>query len=319
MTRRDVIVVPMKPTSGGMTTVQTRLRLDPATGELLGLYAERFGRDLRRLNALLSGGVSLPKAKRQFIEEGLTARQFNGIASVLRGMRASRKSSWEREIRMKTRRARALEKRLRLPPSRGGFAPAHAHQKKRVLIRLRDFLKRARGRKPSLTFGGRKLWKARHHLEENGFASLAQWRKAWRKARSGEFFLVGSKDESFGNQSCQWDPRDHGLKVRLPDLLGGSVEIPGVSFPYQEALLERAVLSGIAISYRFVRKPKGWYLSASTQAAMGEICTNRSWGGLGIDRWTFVIDQAGKIAYKNTKVNPAQDSKAVLEIIQTLK
>jgi hypothetical protein len=283
MTRRDVILVPMSPTSGGMTTIHTRLRLDLATGAILGLYAERFGCDLRRLNVLLSKGISLTKAKRQFVEEGLTARQFNGVASALRGMRASRKSSLEREIRTKTRRARAIEKRLRLAPSRGGYTPGIAHQKKRVLARLKEFLKQARDRKPPITFGGRKLWKAQHHLEENGFASLAEWRKAWRDARSGEFFLIGSKDEAFGNQSCQWDPRDHCLRVRLPDLLGGVLTIPGVSFPYQGELLERAVLSGIAVSYRFVRKSKGWYLYASTQAAVGELCTNRSWGVLGVD------------------------------------
>lgn len=34
------------------------------------------------------------------------------------------------------------------------------------------------------------------------------------------------------------------------------------------------------------------------------------------DRWTFVIDKEGKIAYKNTKVNPAKDSEQVLEFIQ---
>jgi hypothetical protein len=273
----------MRSTSGGMTTLHTRLRLDQATGEILGLYAERFGRDLRRLNVLLSKGVPLAKAKRQFIEEGLTARQFNSIASVLRGMRASRKSSWEREIRSKTRRARVMEKRLGLAPSRGGYRPGVAPLKKRALSRLQGFLQQARDRKPPITFGGRKLWMAQHHLKENGFASLAEWRKAWRDARSREFFLIGSKDESFGNQSCRWDPRDGGLKVRLPDFLGGVLLIPGVSFPYQEALLERAVLSGIAVSYRFVRKPKGWYLYASTRAAVGEICTNRSWGVLGVD------------------------------------
>jgi len=41
--------------------------------------------------------------------------------------------------------------------------------------------------------------------------------------------------------------------------------------------------------------------------------------GVTPERWTFVIDQTGKIAYKNTKVNPGQDSKAVLEVIQKLK
>ena len=33
-------------------------------------------------------------------------------------------------------------------------------------------------------------------------------------------------------------------------------------------------------------------------------------------RWTFVIDKEGKIAYKNTKVNPTKDSQQVLEFIQ---
>jgi thioredoxin-dependent peroxiredoxin len=41
--------------------------------------------------------------------------------------------------------------------------------------------------------------------------------------------------------------------------------------------------------------------------------------GVTIDRWTFVIDQAGKIAYKNTKVKPEQDSRNVLDVIRKLK
>jgi IS605 OrfB family transposase len=273
----------MELVSGGKITAQTRLRLDDATQALLCRYAERFGRELRRLQVLLSKGVRLSNAKRQFIEEGLTARQFNSVAAVLRGIVASRKSSLEREIHSKTRRARAIEKRLRLSPSRGGYSPQAAHQKKRVLGRLKNFLEHSRDRKPPITFGGRKLWNAQHHLKENGYASHEEWLKAWREARSGEFFLIGSKDESFGNQSCQFNPHDKTLRVRLPDALGGLLEIPGVSFPYQGALLERAVHSGVAVSYRFVRKPKGWYLHATTQASVGELCTNRAWGALGVD------------------------------------
>jgi peroxiredoxin Q/BCP len=41
--------------------------------------------------------------------------------------------------------------------------------------------------------------------------------------------------------------------------------------------------------------------------------------GATIQRWTFVIDKAGKIAYKNPKVVAAEDSKAVMEVIQKLK
>jgi len=41
--------------------------------------------------------------------------------------------------------------------------------------------------------------------------------------------------------------------------------------------------------------------------------------GATIQRWTFVIDKAGKIAYKNTKVSAADDSKAVLEAVRKLQ
>lgn len=35
-------------------------------------------------------------------------------------------------------------------------------------------------------------------------------------------------------------------------------------------------------------------------------------------RWTFVLDKQGKIVYKSTKVNAANDSKAVLEVLKGL-
>ena len=41
--------------------------------------------------------------------------------------------------------------------------------------------------------------------------------------------------------------------------------------------------------------------------------------GVSIQRWTFVIDKAGKVAYKNMKVAAAEDSKAVLEVLKNLK
>jgi thioredoxin-dependent peroxiredoxin len=41
--------------------------------------------------------------------------------------------------------------------------------------------------------------------------------------------------------------------------------------------------------------------------------------GVTAKRWTFVIDKAGKVAYKNTEVKAAEDSKAVMDVIQKLK
>jgi peroxiredoxin Q/BCP len=41
--------------------------------------------------------------------------------------------------------------------------------------------------------------------------------------------------------------------------------------------------------------------------------------GVTIKRWTFVLGKDGKIAYKNTEVKAAEDSKAVLEAVQKFK
>ena len=41
--------------------------------------------------------------------------------------------------------------------------------------------------------------------------------------------------------------------------------------------------------------------------------------GVSIQRWTFVIGKDGKIAFKNTEVKAAEDSKAVMDVIQKLK
>ena len=41
--------------------------------------------------------------------------------------------------------------------------------------------------------------------------------------------------------------------------------------------------------------------------------------GVTAARWTFIIGKDGKIAYRNTKVNAAEDSKAVLEALSKLK
>jgi peroxiredoxin Q/BCP len=38
--------------------------------------------------------------------------------------------------------------------------------------------------------------------------------------------------------------------------------------------------------------------------------------GVTAQRWTFVINKDGKIIYKNIKVNPTQDSKQILELIE---
>jgi hypothetical protein len=265
-----------------IVTAQARPRLEPEAERLLGLYAERYGRDKRRLNSLLAKGADLGELKKFFIREGLTARHFNALRISLEGERDSRAKSLHLEVAQKKRMIAAIEKRLSKPPEKGGYAPFYAHQKKRRLAGLQSRLESLKGL-PHLVFGGRNLWNSQHHLMDNGYTSHADWAKEWRKSRCSEFFLLGSKDETLGNQSCQWNPVTKNMVVRLPDALGGSLEIPHVRFTYGEEWLVDASLRGEAISYRFVRKQKGWYILASAKPPVTETVTEVTRGAIGVD------------------------------------
>ena len=90
-----------------------------------------------------------------------------------------------------------------------------------------------------LCFGSRRLWRKQHDLEANGYASREEWLKDWREARSDEFFVLGSRDETAGCQLCVATVADDGtltLRLRLPDCLanqhGKYLFIQGVRFAY---------------------------------------------------------------------------------------
>ncbi|MEX3931154.1 hypothetical protein AB4Y32_04900 [Paraburkholderia phymatum] len=119
--------------------------------------------------------------------------------------------------------------------------------------------------------------------------------------------MIGSRDETAGNQSCQASVEDNGsltLKLRLPDVLAAEsryVTIPGVRFAYGHEDVVKAILSsqriqttsrdgrpvwkrtGTAISYRFLRDGKGWRVFASVDVAPPDRASHRLCGAIGVD------------------------------------
>ncbi len=71
--------------------------------------------------------------------------------------------------------------------------------------------------RPKVCFGGKEL--ARHRAtvgEPNArYATLEDWRSAWKQARDGEAWIVGSGKEPMGNLSCRFDPAAKTLTVSL--------------------------------------------------------------------------------------------------------
>ncbi len=173
---------------------------------------------------------------------GITARQFNAIRIGLEGKVSSIKEQQTQLISdtgIRIRKAGKLAARLeRTQPGSNKL-----HQKKRRLARLFERLKameddRAHG-SVRICFGSRKLFRAQFALEANGYKDHSEWKADWLKSRSSQFFVLGSKDESAGNQSCQAGVEEDGtmrLKLRLPDAFSGThgkfLFIPGLKFAY---------------------------------------------------------------------------------------
>ncbi len=189
------------------------------------------------------------------------------------------------------------------------------HQKTRRLDNLRSRLARVETDMAAglvrLCFGGRKLWRKQHRLEANGYGSYDEWLAGWRAARDGEFFVLGSRDETGGCQLCVAGVADDGsltLRLRMPDCLAGQhgkyVVIESVRFACGhgqvlaalQSNLEfaecrrrdgeraaRATSLGQAISYRFKRDEKGWRVFVTTKMAPVPAATDRRRGAIGVD------------------------------------
>ena len=189
------------------------------------------------------------------------------------------------------------------------------HQKKRRLANLQHRMGGleadiAAGR-VRLCFGSKRLWHKRHYLEANGYASHQEWLSDWREARSGEFFVLGSRDETAGCQLCVASIADDGtltLRLRMPDCLaaqyGKYLTIKGVHFNHGHAQVLAALGSnleygryrrqhgekaaretslGQAISYRFKRDRKGWRVFATMDMMDVPVVTDQRRGAVDLN------------------------------------
>ena len=292
-------------------TYQTRIS---GKEDALSAYAELFGVLQRRLFADVSAGHSSASLKSDYIRiYGILARMFNAIRVTLEGRMSAAKES--QKLHRQTLEGLIARADKQLSSLVGRATPQKLHQKRRRIANLRHRLRSVSADTDSgrlrLCFGSKKLWRSQHHLEANGYESHAEWLSEWQDARSSEFFVLGSRDETAGCQLCVAAVDDDGsltLRIRMPDCLaqeyGKYVVIENVRFAYgHEHILaalqsnmdyrayrglhgEKAVRAtdlGQAISYRFKRDARGWRVFVTTEIAKAAVVTDRSLGAIGVD------------------------------------
>ena len=300
-------------------TYQTRIAaysdMDRSEGDAaLAAYAGLYGRVQRKLFADVAAGGSAASLKSAYLKRyGIPARMFNGVRVSLEGKVASVKEQQKMRTDDLQRRIARAERQVSDAVERG--LQGQVHQKKRRLANLRHRLSAleadiAAGR-VRLCFGSKRLWRKQHNLETNGYASHEEWLRDWRDARSNEFFVLGSRDETAGCQLCVATVADDGtltLRLRMPNCLAGQhdkyVVIEGVWFAYGHEQVLAALQSnadyaayrqehgekraretelGQAISYRFKRDEKGWRVFVTTNMMGVPVVTDQRLGAIGVD------------------------------------
>ena len=238
---------------------------------------------------------------------------FNGVRVSLEGKVASVKEQQKLRLDGLGRRIARAERQIADAAEGGRWD--QVHQKQRRLANLRHMLAELEadiaGGRVRLCFGSKKLWRKQRHLQANGYGRHGEWLRDWRDARSDEFFVLGSRDETAGCQLCVATVADDGtltLRLRMPDCLadqhGKYLTIERVRFAYGHGHVltaldsnveygsyrrehgeaaARATNLGQAISYRFKRDEKGWRVFATTQMMDVPVVTYKGRGAIGVD------------------------------------
>jgi IS605 OrfB family transposase len=261
---------------------------DPAADTVLAPYAELLSQArhwaFKEIH-LLHRSVAEVK-KEVIVNFGLTARQFNGLNVQLEQTVECWREGLKYQIANVAERIKALPKTIAIlekkiaKEQKLGPEASHRkidrwwfsiHQKKRHLAacesRVDKLLVELAG-PPRICFGGRKLLKS-GQIEE------------WREKRRSQIFLVGSSDETAGNQSAQWDGEN--LLIKQPESQGGKrVLLKGVKFSYgTECLKNRA---GQALSWLLFKDAKGrWHANVSLKEVARPVSHDLCWGAIGVD------------------------------------
>ena len=325
-----------------MRTYQTRFFTDDSLSHALVRYAKLFSKVEHHLFKAKVLQVDSNTCKRDFLKRfGITGRQYNAVQVTLKGKIDSiieRRYLQISELEGKIKTLESKVKRMKNPFTR--------HQKSRYLKRLKDKLENLQTDRNQntvrLCFGSKKLFCAQFALEENGFASHEEWKAVWQEKRNSEFFVLGSKDEMSGNQSCTAILQEDGnltLRLRLPDSLGLGryVTISSINFAYGHQEVITALLNKQAISYRFKKDARGWRVFVSTQISTATLTTKENLGRIGVDinsdRLCLVeTDRFGNMVRKETlplclrgktthqsKALIGEASKKVIEIAKAVK
>jgi IS605 OrfB family transposase len=302
-------------------TYQSRIQTNTLQSQFLQDTAAHLSKVEHALFADYSRGKNILKVKSEYLcEYGITARQFNAIRINLEGKIRSIKAIQLENLKTISHKITKIDKDIsRIQKNKVYIKNADQvlHQKKRSLEtqkhRHRNLESKIKLGKVNLCFGGKRLFNRQFHLEKNAYSNHADWKQEWNKARHQQFFLLGSKDETMGNQSCVATLNPDlsiNLRVRVPDHLaivyGKYIVLENIPLHHgkddilaaiSENRLRQTLASktgitengnlfkqhGLSINYRFVQDDKSWRVFITLEKPKVSLQTDLQRGAIGVD------------------------------------
>jgi hypothetical protein len=275
--------------------VRTRLRVPEADAMVLAELGAHLGSlagtDLTRRCAEGRLDADGARVSRQARKQALTAASSSRWAGAITRTTNDAWALAERNLRAERASLQArigtIRARLAAPAGgRDGRVRGYATRAERwakqqrlqhLQARLAEVEARvAQGRVP-VCRGGRRLARARHHLDAAGLTD-DQWRRQWAAQR---WFITadGEAGKRWGNETIRWHPDEGWLEIKLPVPLArlanrshGRYRLScPVAFPHRGDQVAAQAASG-AVRYDITYQPERdrWYLDASWTAAPGE-------------------------------------------------
>ncbi len=109
----------------------------------------------------------------------------------------------------------------------------------------------------SVVFGGKKLFKHQHTLEQYK-DNHPLWKQKFHQQRYKEMLISGRKDAKDGNFVFHYDPDTHALSFQTPN--GVSMEINNLLFPYGQKEVNEAIELQNTCNKKLAGKPISWVI-----------------------------------------------------------
>lgn len=192
--------------------------LEPSDLALLDSYTQLMNSSYHYSFARLQAEDEPNALKRLCLTKfGILSRHYNSNLSKIKSRTKGAKTARENQVSSLRGRIKYQNELLEKVKDK-----KKRWMKDRYIHRLQDKLVSLESTNVKITFGSKKLFRAQFNLAANGYKNHQEWKDTWQAARNKSFLIIGSKDESFGNQLCQATINAKGnidLRLRLPDAL----------------------------------------------------------------------------------------------------